>query len=167
MCVFLPQNLVTPSDDSWRLNFAGFTPNSDINVGFGCVLRDQNAIFKAGYAAPIRDSGDATETELIALYVGLDIAQRQGVDYLEIEGDYSFVMQNLTGVVDPMSFSMPTSVRELLGECIKLMGSSEMSRLVNFTFMPMNLQTSLLSWAVSLMKLSSGLTIYHLQLLIV
>lgn len=104
---------------------------------------------------------------MIALYVGLDIAQRQGVDYLEIEGDYSVVMQNLTGVVDPMSFSMPTSVRELLGECIKLMGSSEMSRLVNFTFMPMNLQTSLLSWAVSLMKLSSGLTIYHLQLLIV
>ena len=119
---FYHRTWVTPSDDSWRLNFAGFTPNLDINAGFGCVLRDQNAIFKAGYAAPIRNSGDGTETELIALYIGLDIAQRQGVDYLEIEGDYSFVMQILTGVVDPMSFSLPSSVRKLLGECRKLIG---------------------------------------------
>lgn len=45
----------TPFEDSWRLNFSGYTGAADGSAGVGCVLRDQNAIFKAACAAPIKD----------------------------------------------------------------------------------------------------------------
>lgn len=117
---------LTPGDDSWRLNFAGYSasvPNGD--AGIGCILRDQNAIFKAGYAAPIRDSGNVTKTELISLKIGLEIALRLGIDYLEIAGDYSIVIRLLLGELLPL----PPSVQVLLEECYHFLAQFRSTRI--------------------------------------
>lgn len=105
---------VTPYEDSWRLNFSGYTTGAaNGNAGAGCVLRDQNAIFKAACAAPIKDCENVEMTELVALNLGLDIALRQGVDYIEIAGDYSIVIRLLAGE----SIPFPSSVQSLIEEC--------------------------------------------------
>ncbi|KAK4834157.1 hypothetical protein QYF36_017901 [Acer negundo] len=88
----------TPSsDDSWRINFAGQVAAGSKNAGAGIILRDQNAKFKAAYAAPVRNCNRRLEAELVGLKHGLIMAIRHGVDYLEIEGDYLIEMQVLAG----------------------------------------------------------------------
>ncbi|KAK3227294.1 hypothetical protein Dsin_007156 [Dipteronia sinensis] len=88
----------TPSsDDSWRINFAGQVAAESKNAGAGFILRDQNAKFKAAYAAPVRNCNLRLEAELVGLKHGLVMAIRHGVDYLEIEGDYSIEMRVLAG----------------------------------------------------------------------
>ncbi|KAI9153822.1 hypothetical protein LWI28_017076 [Acer negundo] len=66
-------------------------------TGAGIILRDQNAKFKAAYAAPVRNCNRRLEAELVGLKHGLIMAIRHGVDYLEIEGDYLIEMQVLAG----------------------------------------------------------------------
>lgn len=106
----------TPTnDDSWKLNFAGCTSDLSSKAGIGCVLRDQNAIFKVACAAPLRDCDSITKAELMALRLGLDLAITQGVDYLEVEGDYPIVFRLLQGRILPLSSSTET----LLEQCIR------------------------------------------------
>ncbi|OMO89004.1 hypothetical protein COLO4_19990 [Corchorus olitorius] len=63
---------IPPSDDSWKLNYAGFVgPNGS---GSGCVLRDQNAFFKAACARPLKDCKDLILAELDGLHQGLMLA---------------------------------------------------------------------------------------------
>ncbi|EOX93222.1 Pentatricopeptide repeat-containing-like protein [Theobroma cacao] len=84
---------IPSSDDSWRLNFAGcIGPDGG---GSGCVLRDQNGIFKAAYATPLKDCRSLIMAELIALHRGFIIAIKYGVDYIEIEGNQSTVIRML------------------------------------------------------------------------
>ncbi|XP_024928418.1 uncharacterized protein LOC107416686 isoform X2 [Ziziphus jujuba] len=93
------------------------TPGSSIftDQGAGCLMRDQNAIFRAACAAPLKDCESITVAELTALHHGLEIAVTQGVDYLEVEGDHPIVFQLLQGQILPLSSSTET----LLEECIQ------------------------------------------------
>ncbi|GMY33311.1 Ribonuclease H-like domain containing protein [Fagus crenata] len=125
---------IPPSDDSWKLSFAGCTPGSALfKAGVGIVVRDQNAIFKTAFAAPIRNFGNQTVTELTALNLGLDLALKQGVDFIEIEGDYSPVINILTSE-DVVPSSFPSSVRTLVVECGDLLNKfrSVLVRQVHF-----------------------------------
>lgn len=114
--VFVHHVAWTPtSNDSWKLNFACCTTQLSNTTGAGCLLRDQNAVFKAACAAPLKDCESITMAELIALHHGLDIAVTQGVDYLEVEGDFSIVFQLLQGQILPLSSSTET----LLEDCVQ------------------------------------------------
>ncbi|KAA8524105.1 hypothetical protein F0562_010464 [Nyssa sinensis] len=108
----------TTFEDSWRLNFAGSTMGESNIAGTGCILHDQNAIFKAAYAAPLKDSSNGVETELSALKFGLCVAIHQGVDYLEIEGDSAMAMRLLLGNISPFSLR----IKEHLDQCMFLIG---------------------------------------------
>ncbi|WRX09491.1 Ribonuclease H domain - like 4 [Theobroma cacao] len=92
---------IPPSDDSWKLNFAGSIGSN--SGGSGCVLRDQNGIFKVACATPSQGYKDLIMAELIALRHGLIIAIKYGVNYIEIEGDQSLVIQMLVGQAIPFS----------------------------------------------------------------
>lgn len=105
----------TPTtDDSWKLNFAGCASALSNTAGAGCILRDQNAVFKVACAAPLKDCESITMAELMALQLGLDLAITQGVDYLEVEGDSPIVFQLLQGRMPPLS----SLTRTLVEQCI-------------------------------------------------
>ncbi|WRX09495.1 Ribonuclease H domain - like 5 [Theobroma cacao] len=108
---------IPSSDDSWRLNFAGcIGPDGG---GSGCILRDQNGIFKAAYATPLKDCRSLIMAELIALHRGFIIAIKYGVDYIEIEGDQSTVIRMLVGQTIPFS----KICRRILVDCFKYIKS--------------------------------------------
>lgn len=107
---------IPTSDGSWKLNFAGLVADRKSGIaGAGFILRDANAIFKAGCAEPVENCDDIITAELMALFHGLEAAMNQGVEYLEIEGDYGLLFQVLHRRVEPVS---PVSL-ELLDRCIR------------------------------------------------
>lgn len=106
---------IPPSDYSWKLNFAGLVVDRESGTaGVGFILRDENAMFKAGCAAPVDDCDDIIIAELTALSHGLEVAMNQGVEYLEIEGDCAIVFQVLHRRVEPVS----SFAQDLLDQCI-------------------------------------------------
>ncbi|XP_022760086.1 uncharacterized protein LOC111306518 [Durio zibethinus] len=108
---------IPPSDNSWKLNFAGCI--RPIGTGAGCILRDQNAIFKVACAVPIKACRDLVMAELIALKHGLIIAINYGVDYIEIEGDQPLVIQMLQGHQATPFYEICRGVLHECFNCIK------------------------------------------------
>ncbi|KAJ7964624.1 Ribonuclease H-like domain containing protein [Quillaja saponaria] len=111
---------IPPSDDSWRLNFGSYNEDDDESgfIGVGCLLRDDKAVFKAGYADAYSDCGDnITLVELKALKVGLLLAVKNGVDYIEIEGDNSIVVRILKGEIIPLC----PVLKDITAECVEIM----------------------------------------------
>ncbi|KAL5741903.1 hypothetical protein ACOSP7_028635 [Xanthoceras sorbifolium] len=106
-----------PSDQSWRINFAGYV-NGSKKAGAGCILRDQNAKFKAACAVPVMNCNNLVGAELTGLKHGLVMAIKQGVDYLEIEGDYSPAMRLLFGEV---SIPLSSKIYQLVDHCSYLL----------------------------------------------
>ncbi|PON38746.1 Ribonuclease H-like domain containing protein [Parasponia andersonii] len=111
---------IPPSDCSWKLNFAGFVADCESGIaGVGFILRDENAIFKAGCAEPVNECDNIVTAELLALTHGLEVAMNQGIDFIEIEGDCVPLLELLYCQAEPMS----SYAQELLDQCIDFIKS--------------------------------------------
>ncbi|XP_062106978.1 uncharacterized protein LOC133818239 isoform X2 [Humulus lupulus] len=109
---------IPPTDCSWRLNFAGMISDRDSGTaGLGFILRDENAIFKAGCAEPLYNCDNIVTAELTALCHGLEVAMNQGVEYLKIEGDCGVVFE----VLNHKTEILPPGIEKLLNRCINFM----------------------------------------------
>lgn len=81
---------IPSTDISWKLNFAGFVADHQTGTGGATfILRDENAILKSACALPVEQAENLFVAELMALRHDLQTAVKQGVEYLEIEGDCS------------------------------------------------------------------------------
>lgn len=103
--------------DAWKLNFAAYFIDEDMVAGTGCVLRDQNAVFVAACAGPVKKCNNPTMAHLVALEQGLNVAMRLGVDYLEVEGEHPDVIRMIQRTLMPSTPSMAT----LLDRCFDLL----------------------------------------------
>ncbi|KAL5581578.1 hypothetical protein UlMin_014020 [Ulmus minor] len=73
-----------PSGYSWKLNIASCLSDSKSGLaGAGCVLHDQNGIFKACGAAALT-CNQSVIAELSALILGLEISINRGVEVQEL-----------------------------------------------------------------------------------
>lgn len=111
-----------PFEDSWKLSFAGCTNVKFDKVGIGCVLRDQNAIFKHAVSAPVIGCTCTIEIELEALRFGLCEAVKLGIDYLEIEGESETAMRVILGHISPSTLL----TQLLFDECVSTIGKFQM-----------------------------------------
>ncbi|KAL3745785.1 hypothetical protein ACJRO7_014837 [Eucalyptus globulus] len=103
--------------DAWKLNFAGYFIDEDMVAGTGCILRDQNGVFVAACAGPVKKCGTPTMAHLMALEQGLDVAMRLGVDYLEVEGEHPDVIRMIQRTFMPSTPGMAI----LLDRCFDLL----------------------------------------------
>ena len=107
-----------PPDHSWKLNFAGHVTDQDLGIaGAACIIRDEDAIFKACCATPLKYAKSIVLAELVALINGLEIAVSLGIECLEIEGDCNFLFHLLDGLVPASSPVM----KDLIDNCLKLL----------------------------------------------
>ncbi|KAI4308609.1 hypothetical protein L6164_031665 [Bauhinia variegata] len=82
-----------------------------------CILRDQIGFFQAACAKPLKLCDDFLVAELKALKKGLKLALKEGVDYLEIEGNVEILCNLLAGDFALFPFSAKTIARK----CFDLM----------------------------------------------
>lgn len=113
-----------PFENSWKLNFAGSIYDGFDIGGVGCVLRDENGIFKSALSAPVKGYTCAVATELAALKYGLYEAVLQGSDYLEIEGESEIAMRVILGQIKPSS----PLIQNLFIECVSILDNFRMVR---------------------------------------
>ncbi|KAH0983821.1 hypothetical protein GBA52_010998 [Prunus armeniaca] len=62
-------------------------------------MRDHNAVFKAAFAQHVEMVSSFTRAQSTAFSRALEFAKREGVDYLEIEGNHPFVFRMMWGDV--------------------------------------------------------------------
>jgi ribonuclease HI len=99
----LPQRIDTiyigwkcPREGWIKLNCDG-AHKSSINLsGCGGLLRNSNGTFLKGYARKI-GSCDALHAEMWGMYIGMDLARRQGITHLQVESDSKVLVDMVTG----------------------------------------------------------------------
>ncbi|CAB4304474.1 unnamed protein product [Prunus armeniaca] len=100
-------------NDFWKLSFTGHYKHESKTASVGCIMRDHNAVFKAAFAQHVGMVSSFTRAQLTAFSRALEFAKREGVDYLEIEGNHPFVFRMMWGNVTRTS----SMIRGLVNKC--------------------------------------------------
>lgn len=91
-----------PFTGPWKLNYVYACNRTSSKAFVGCILRCQNADFKALYAGPVgQDAGSSTDSALMAMTCAIGLAASQGGDSLEIEGENETMFSLVTGQIPP------------------------------------------------------------------
>ncbi|KAK9904525.1 hypothetical protein M0R45_000608 [Rubus argutus] len=99
----------------WKLNYAFAYNRTSRRVFACCILRDQNAQFKAIYAGCVGNNvHNITLAALNAFRCAAGLAASEGGDPLEIEGENQTVFRLLRGEIP----SPNETTRELVGQCL-------------------------------------------------
>jgi ribonuclease HI len=114
----LPQRIDTiyigwkcPREGWIKLNCDG-AHKSSINLsGCGGLLRNSNGTFLKGYARKI-GSCDALHAEMWGMYIGMDLARRQGITHLQVESDSKVLVDMVTGNCNANG-NVPTLIRRI------------------------------------------------------
>lgn len=105
-----------PFTGSWKLNYAYACNRTSRKAFVGCILRCQNANFKALYAGPVgQGARSSTDAALMAITCGIGLAASQGGDSLEIEGENETMFSLVTGQIPPSN----EATRELVARCLQ------------------------------------------------
>ena len=98
--------------DGWvKLNCDG-AQKSSINLsGCGDLLRDSNGDCLISYARKI-GACDEFHTEMWAMYLGLELAQRRRITHLQVESDSKVLVDMITGNCN-INGSVPTLIRRI------------------------------------------------------
>ncbi|PNX95042.1 ribonuclease H [Trifolium pratense] len=79
--------------------------------GCGGLLRDNNDICLSSFARKI-GSCDALHAEMWGMYIGMDLARRQGITHLQVESDSKVLVEMVTGNYND-NRNIPTLVRRI------------------------------------------------------
>ncbi|KAK9924214.1 hypothetical protein M0R45_032596 [Rubus argutus] len=105
-----------PFAGPWKLNYVYACNRTSRKSFVGCILRCQNADFKALYAGPVgQDAGSSTDAALMAMTCAIGLAASQGGDSLEIEGENETMFSLVTGQIPPTN----EATRELVARCLQ------------------------------------------------
>ncbi|KAL6287037.1 hypothetical protein ACE6H2_011427 [Prunus campanulata] len=77
------------------------------------LIRDHNVVFKAAFAQHVGMVSSFTRAQFTAFSRALEFAKREGVNYLEIEGNHPFVFRMMWGDVTRTS----SMIRGLVNKC--------------------------------------------------
>ncbi|CAL9013309.1 unnamed protein product, partial [Prunus brigantina] len=88
-----------PLNGFWKLSLTGHYKHASKTASVGCIMRDHNAVFKAAFAQHVGKVSSFTRAQLTAFSRAIEFAKREGVDYLEIEGNHPFVFRMMWGDV--------------------------------------------------------------------
>ncbi|OVA15706.1 hypothetical protein BVC80_1315g18 [Macleaya cordata] len=91
---------IPPPDSYWKLNIAEITEANCSSTGVASILRDDFGGFKGAVADTIKDVSQEFAA-LWAINIGLSLAMRLGVEYLEVEGHSPFVLTLMIGSTEP------------------------------------------------------------------
>ncbi|XP_021826580.1 uncharacterized protein LOC110767363 [Prunus avium] len=97
----------------WKLSFTGHYKYESKTASVGCIMRYHNAVLKAAFAQHVGMVSSFTRAQSTAFSRALEFAKREGVDYLEIEGNHPFVFRIMWGDVTRTS----SVIRGLVNKC--------------------------------------------------
>ncbi|KAM5580171.1 hypothetical protein ABKV19_009757 [Rosa sericea] len=105
-----------PFAGSWKLNYAYAYNQTSRKAFVGCVIRSENAAFKALLAGVAgQDARSTSDAALMALTAAVGLAVSQGGDFLEIEGENETTFSLVTGQIPPSD----ELTRELMFRCLR------------------------------------------------
>jgi ribonuclease HI len=100
-----------PQDGWFKLNCDG-AHKSSINLsGCGGLLRNSYGICVSSFARKI-GSCDALHAEMWGMYIGMDLARRQGITHLQVESDSKVLVDMVTGNCK-VNGRIPTLIRRI------------------------------------------------------
>jgi len=98
--------------EGWvKLNCDGVHKSSVSLSGCGGLLRDSNVNCLNNYARKI-GSCDALHVEMWGMYIGVDMARRQGITHLQVESDSKVLVNMVTGKCN-INGNVPTLIRRI------------------------------------------------------
>jgi ribonuclease HI len=100
-----------PQEGWVKLNCDG-AHKSSINLsGCGGLLRDSNGNCLSSFARKI-GSCDALHAEMWGMYIGMDLARRQGITHLQVESDSKVLVDMVTGNCN-VNGNIPTLIKRI------------------------------------------------------
>jgi len=101
----------TPQEGWVKLNCDG-AHKSLVNLsGCGGLIRDSSGNCLNSYARKI-GSCDALHAEIVCMYIGMDMARRQGITHLQVESDSSLLVDMVTGKCN-INGNVPTLIQRI------------------------------------------------------
>ncbi|GAU44764.1 hypothetical protein TSUD_246570 [Trifolium subterraneum] len=98
-----------PQEGWIKLNCDG-AHKSSINLsGCGGLLRDNNGNCLSSFARKI-GSCDALQAEMWGMYIGMNLARRQGITHLQVESDSKMLVDMVTGNCN-VNENIPTLIK--------------------------------------------------------
>jgi len=101
----------TPREGWVKLNCDGAHKSSSSLSGCGGLLRDSMGNCLNSYARKI-GSCDALHAEMWGMYIGMDMARRQGITHLQVESDSKILVDMVTGKCN-INGNVPTLIRRI------------------------------------------------------
>jgi len=102
----------TPQEGWVKLNYDGAHKSAVCLSGCGGLLRDSNGNCLNSYARKI-GSCDAIHAEMWGMYIGMDMARRQGITHLQVESDSKILVDMVTEKCN-INENVPTLIQRIL-----------------------------------------------------